>query len=81
MSLSLLYHTFFLVQGFGGGIFSHLLTLPGKLPRIGQALNLIWYRAGMSEKLLYLPAGRQGGNLILSLNYKNTMNIARTALE
>jgi len=38
------------------------LTLPGKLPRIGQGCRRKSY----------------SGNLILSLNYKNTMSIART---
>jgi hypothetical protein len=30
--------------------------------------------AGVPEKILYLPAGRQGGNLNLSANCKNGLN-------
>jgi hypothetical protein len=36
--------------------------------------------AGMSEKILYLPAGRQGGNLSLSLTHKGDFYIARIVL-
>jgi hypothetical protein len=49
----------------------------GNLLGIWQALNLTWYRAGMSEKIFYLPAGRQGGNLSLSLTYKSDFYVAR----
>jgi len=34
----------------------------------------------MLEKILYLPAGRQGGNLSLSLNHKGDSTIARIEL-
>jgi len=36
-------------------------------------------RAGMSEKMLYLPAGRQGGNLSLSPGSMNPLNNRRDA--